>query len=364
MKRTLLFVITLSLMLAGCNSSSGDSSNLAPAAALSAEMVAAEAMIFSASPANTTGNIIEKDGNVNDPMDDYVLVERDAEGISFTYRDVPNNDVLGNTLSMRQFHASTGAGFTPSDFGAVVSAGSDNNFQRAEITDVANLNHTVNGVAVNGTLSSSNIIEVGGKAVGLQYADFGMWKTISTFAGTKNGVDASRTLMHDPEDWTGKMGSHANRADFAVGAANATFTGKAMGVARVHNGVGDDPAGAVFDEIYGNAKLDVNVAGRSANLELDFDQYYTFTFNNLEMERGGEFEERDNAANLVISAKKAGFNKNVDLTGATLRDFDVEGQFYGPNSTSPVEAVGDADITMRDPMNQTIEIDMAFGVKR
>lgn len=358
MKKLLVYTIALSFLLTACGGGGGGGGGGArpePAAAINA----AEYAIFSAPPANVTGTTIERDGNANDPNDDYVLIQRDADGIKFTYRDVSNNKLLGNSLSMRSFHVDTGTGASGhSDF---VTAG---NYLKAQKSETLNLNHTTSAGLVRGTFTSTDILEVGGKKLGLSYADFGMWKTKTEFHGTVNGVAVNQVLMHEPEDFTGKMSGTNNRAYFPVGGSGtASFSGNAIGVVRAHKG-GDDVAAPQGAEIYGQANLNVDLANRRASLDLNFANFYNFRFNGLEVERDGEFEDMDSSTMLISGGAANTTGINMNKSGSA--SFEVDGKFYGPTRTDPSEAVGDAEIKQYTPNgdNRVVEVDIAFGVKR
>ncbi len=356
MKRFMLYAALIASMLTGCGGDGGGSSSAAPAPPDPIDP--AEYNIFSRPPANETANIIERDGNPDNPADDYVLIQRDASGIMFTYRDVDNRDVLGDADSMRSFHISTGTGSIPDDFN---DAG---NYLRAveDSGPVVISNRATAAGLVNGVYETTNIMEVGGKKMGLEFADFGMWKTTSTFTGTINGVNADRTLMHDPENLTDEMRGSGREAYFTANAGTASYTGNAMGVVReVAAGGGDDAAGTGA-EIYGTASLNLDLATRKANLDLNFANFYNFAFGNLALRSNGSFEDTDTSTlTKTVQANTTGidFDGNV----SPRNDFDVDGQFYGPASTSPTEATGTAEIEHYQGNGKRIDVDIAFGVK-
>lgn len=347
MRHLTAFILGFSLLLTACVSSGGGGGgNAAPPA----PVPTAEYDIFSVPPANETGTVIERDGNPNNPADDYLLIQRTADGIKFTYRDVANRDLLGDSLSMRSFEVYTGAGSQPSDFN------SSGNYLRAEKTSAPVT--TPDG----GTFTSTEIIEVGGKTLGLQYADFGMWKTIINY----NGSGGVITRMNEPEILD-DMENRAYRAAFTAGTGTESFTGNAMGVVRAHNSAySDDVAAPLGAEVYGTASLDVNLTNLRATLDLLFPGFYDFSFTNLSVDRSGELDEIDRTTQLSVTNNGNATGINLNTVSGVTGGFDVDGQFYGPSRNNPTEAVGDVEIrqTAVNGVNNYVDVDIAFGVKK
>ena len=292
---------------------------------------------------------IETDGNINNPADDYVHIYRDAEGLVIQYRDVANRDLLSDSQTLRTVRFSTGAGASPNSF---ISAGE-------YLKATARTTDAVNSVSRNaqGTLVTTDSLEVGGKKLGLSYADFGMWKTRSEFTGTTGGTPTTFATMNDPDKWTN--GQDNKEAYFAAGlTGSAVYTGNAMGVVRAYSGYNSDVAAGKFHELYGSAAMTVNLAARTADLDLKFSDFYDFRFSNLGVaDRDGDID--DDRATLTIQER----NNNTGIHFAGTPGFDVDGQFYGPDRTNPTEVVGEAEIRQMQG-GARVEADIVFGAKK
>lgn len=355
MKKAKLCILSVMGLLVGCGGSGGGGAELPPPAPIALH----EYQIFSTPPSNVTGSTIEQDGNPDNPYDDYIYIRRDGNDIVFTYRDVNNLDLLGNQDSMRSFAVSTGDSLAASDF----KKSQSDKYLRAEKNSSQIIKHNAPAGAVDGTFEVTEVIEVGGKMLGLDYADFGMWKTTTKFSGKIDGNDAPRSLMLEPELWNGKMQDKEHEAYFEEGRTGTVgFTGNAMGVARAHNG-GDDAAAPLYTEVYGSATMDIDLSTRQASLLLEFDKFYNFQFNKLGLDQRGEIEEISGVSTLDVTDTA---NNTVIKLEAGQPRFDVDMQLYGPTRTDPTEAVGEVEIEQLKSGtgdNRYIEIDIAFGMK-
>lgn len=347
MKKYVMCVLAAtSLLSTACGG--GGSSGTAPTPVMS--VPAAEYSIFVTPATNKSGQTIKQDGNANNPADDYVHISRDSEGLVFQYRDVENRGLLNDAQTMRTVKFATGSGTAASAF---IPSG---DYLKASATTT----DTVNSVSRNavGTLVTTDTLEVGGKQLGLSYADFGMWKTKSAFTGALNGVNSNFETMNNPEEWTN--GKKGNEASFAAGGAGtATFTGNAMGVVREYAGRDDDVATTKFHELYGTASMTVDLSSRKADLALKFNDFYDFRFSNLGVS-GRDGEISDDGASLSVTEKAN--NSGIHFNGNPT-DFDVDGQFYGSSKSNPQEVVGDVEIGQIQGGN-SIQTNIVFGAKK
>lgn len=354
-KHILCIAAVISFLASACGGGGGGGGGGGVSGATVTAAPQAEYAIFAA-PQSSINGTIERDGNINNPLDDYIHIYRDDEGLVYQYRDVANRGLLDDSQTLRTVRFATGNGNTANAFQM-----SGDYLKATAVTNYNVSNAVYNGASHTGQFTVTDSLEYGGKQLGLSYADFGMWKTKGKFTGTIAGAGAAFESLNDPDKWTN--GRDASEAYFAAsGTGDATYSGNAMGVARTYTGYNSDVAAQQFHEFYGSADMKVNLQSRTASLDLKFDNFYNFSFTNLSVaDRDGEID--DDRATLNITANGTNSSNVNFTTGSSSSGFDVDGQFYGPSRTNPTEVVGEVEIRQSQGGSRT-EADIVFGAKK
>ncbi|MDR1476623.1 MAG: hypothetical protein LBI17_00665, partial [Rickettsiales bacterium] len=189
-----------------------------------------------------------------------------------------------------------------------------------------NISFNSGALNTSGASTLKHELVLGGKSVGLQYSDFGVWRMDVVHNGdVTNGVGAlvydGLNLMQTPAMIA--IGN-SKTAGYALSGAPQTFTGAAVAVAS--NGE-YDIAAAKNATVYGTARLTITpTAGTGLSsgntLELNFANFYKFTFSNLQT-KGVNL----GASSGEISTPLSNSLTITDTGNNTGIDFDL-GSFY------------------------------------
>ena len=211
-----------------------------------------------------------------------------------------------------------------------------------------------------------NTLVLGGKQMDLEFADFGIWAIryrvegelidINSPAMTRNGYDNTRTHAI-------VIGSQPSSGFGATTPGEIVFTGTAVALAT--NGLTQNHE-AHSQIVYGTARLTLNplglgVTSSAANqLELDFPDFYRFTFSNLQLNGNGSIS---GGASLGLSIEDRN-NKTMINFGATENYMwsPMNGNLFGATN-NPTEAVGGFIISSTNSSIPT-RVDGAWGVRR
>ena len=314
MKKALLITCGMSVLtLCACNSGGGKGG---------VTTVAGDAYIFAsvdAVPADGT-NIVPASTAL---WGNTYGIKKTVDGLELTMQD----NTLGKTRTVKMSNGHSDAS-NFRDHGRYIVA--------EKTTDGGLLsNVTVAGLGVlNGSIRYEDEVYLGGKKLGLAYADFGIWQTEVDFRGTRDGHGYA-------EDWDLKAvpfitGDAAHKQAFAAGTGTQVFTGRAIGTAYDdNNAVFDDRV----DDISGTARMTVDLSQLNASqLELMFHEFYNFTFSNLDVSSGTVNLNGNHTVNVTSNGVN---DTHVVLpTGDHIYDTNLKAQFYGPAAHDPTEAVG------------------------
>jgi hypothetical protein len=204
------------------------------------------------------------------------------------------------------------------------------------------------GILYSGRIDAeyTDVILLGGKMLGLQYSDFGVWKQqeeATAVASAPGGPDITVSASTHIDDMAFYFGDSGKRQGFAGLSGSRSFNGTAVG--RAFNSY----EYTIYKEVVGSAALTVDQSlSNITSLELAFDDYYTFSLNgSASVDRRGGFT----ASGFTVSD-----NGNTDpllalTTGASSPRFrdQARGQFYG--ASSPEEAVGAFEFSESFPVS-------------
>jgi hypothetical protein len=251
-----------------------------------------------------------------------------------------DNDDLGDRVVI----FSDGS-FAPSDFykshkfiGAAITTIKREYFNNVDMEDGSGKLYSVR---MDGEYT--DIILLGGKMLGLQYSDFGVWKQQDkkTFVASAPGAaDITDSTSHYLDDRPFYFGDSGKKQGFAGLSGSRTFTGTAVG--RAFNSY----EYYIYKDVVGSASLTVDQSlSNISGLELAFDDYYRFTLNRpAPIDAGGGFTGADFT---VLD------NGNTDpLLALTAGAGMASGQFYG--ASSPEEAVGTFEFRQDLPVKGTL----------
>jgi hypothetical protein len=194
--------------------------------------------------------------------------------------------------------------------------------------------------------------------VPLEYSNFGAWALYSHFDGTftlpGKTVDVHDIYTNGVHYFGPDTGKPSDLAYADVSLTGATFTGKAMGEPFAHDKM---PAGFIF----GDASLTISSATQ-ANLALSFPGYYNIAINDLTLNAGGPYGITGNVSDILVTDKGAdakGFGLGGIVSGGGA--YPAVGNFYGPASNTPTEAVGKFKVESSTTGNG---IQGSWGVKK
>lgn len=210
------------------------------------------------------------------------------------------------------------------------------------------------------TVDGSYSIYLGGKNLGLEYADFGIWLGVEHsqdyYADDNPLEDTARDWVRGEAFWI-DANKNAHRQAPAAGSFEGTT------IAWVSN---DFAEGQPHALLRGAATLDVSGqgAGLQGTLGLKFDDYYNFSFGSILI--SGDGSMRDVRYKLSVQVTE---NPGLDKDQYAGLCFDlgksyagnIDSQFYGAEGAGASEAAGSFYIF--NPNDTSPSIKGAFGVK-
>lgn len=346
-----LMIIVAMLSLAGCGgSSSGDSGGGINVA----DSITVEVKELPSSPStdpdyNTLEDVsmfsyMVPDGAFIIPESDAGYAKKTPTGISARV----NHALSENLVTERQL-----------EFDDFKDDGKTNGYYLSSLESTRTFDNTsLDGVTVSGTVTMVDTIYVGGKKLGLSYAEFGGWISSTNIQGKGSYLGLQLPINTSIQKMEGMWLGDASAEkgfDTTVGQAK-TFRGNTIAVAYENNTNTLASKNAV---ISGSATMTVNPADLAASsLALDFADFYTLTLNNLEIQAGGSIAA---GALSSVSARAKATNRTGIALGNALNINALDGQFYG--SAAPSEAVGAFKIGDTTDLGVERGISGAFGVK-
>jgi hypothetical protein len=217
------------------------------------------------------------------------------------------------------------------------------------------------------SLKTSDLVTLGGKNVGLQYSNFGMWRvtrTTSYSGDEKYLADQGMANKTEYDDFTFYGGLDGLKQGFSNprNGIETVFRGKAMAMASKTNGAGDYSR----KEFTGDATLTLKT--KAANplntLKLSFEGWYDLTYANLDFSSPGGF-----SSSSVVFGGQGKFGTDWKFTNDETLFMSitggVEGQGYGVETNHPSEVVGSFQLDGKayDP-TYDMHVEGAYGVKR
>lgn len=205
----------------------------------------------------------------------------------------------------------------------------------------------------------TDIVKIGGRALGLSYSDFGLWtiKGATTFTGDKDLLLAKKDTeaknnyyYFDTPFFTGFNQFETNFTKQTTAGINTTtvFKGKTFGSAT---------KGDVRKDLSGTATLSVLNQEAKGKLTLNFDKWYTFSFSDINLENTSGFSLTGSTVSVDNTLKSSDILITAPSSGITG---NLSGKLYGVEAGKPEEAVGIFDINTTD----SVKINGAFGVKK
>ncbi|MDR1826061.1 MAG: hypothetical protein LBQ49_00025 [Rickettsiales bacterium] len=213
-------------------------------------------------------------------------------------------------------------------------------------TDFREGNNTMIGLKNTGD-TQTDVVVLGGKKTGLQYSDFGIWKSAD------NGISFGDAYLR--ETFAFYTGGYQNGKPAPTSAT--TFTGKVVGTAY-------NSAGTVYKDVVGTASIEFTRTGGqlTAATEFDFDNFYKFAFTRTGVttdQTYGDFWS--SLATTPVTVTGSPSNPEVTFNTGTYMT-QIGGQFYGNEAAS--EAVGTFSMNAGSGIGMgTNGIVGAFGVK-
>ncbi|MDE6223886.1 MAG: hypothetical protein K2M23_00230, partial [Alphaproteobacteria bacterium] len=209
------------------------------------------------------------------------------------------------------------------------------------------------------TNTITDIVKLGGKSLNLSYSDFGLWtvKGATQYSGDNDLINAKKDTEAKSSYYYIDNPFYSGLDEFKVGFkeqsgveinSSTKFSGTAIASASKDN---------VRKDLTGTALLNINNQTAKGDINLSFDSWYGFAFNNIDFSSNNGFSL--NNAPVTVSGKSSGSDITITATTDTIKG-NVAGALYGPNATTPVEGVGNYNITTGD----NVKIDGAFGVKK
>ena len=260
--------------------------------------------------------------------------------------------------------------------------------KNVNLTDTAWHTNVVGGTGPNGSTRWFNIegktavaddtLILGGKAVGLQHSDFGIWNTQRRIEGylvcSINGLSQEGWFDSRTVAFRTSLDTSAFLPTGMTG--TRIFTGSAVAVAS--NGMYGSSQ-LRTQTVFGSAELTIDLSqvnmGASAlnSLVLDFPYFYSFSFDvshrngNVGISTGGTRNVGLLGGGSVLSIENTGNRTNISFDGGSLSNWvgNVDGAFFGVPG-DPSEVVGTFNIsnigTNAEHRRETLS--GAFGVKR
>ena len=217
---------------------------------------------------------------------------------------------------------------------------------------------------ISGNVAASEVVMLGGKAVGLEYTNFGFWEARATYTGKLNGVNFNFT---DNSYKPFILESTAARKIAPPG--TGSFSGVVLANAYERD------TGTFYDKVVslvGKANLSL-ASATAGEMKFSFDNFYTLATN---LTIGSNGQITGNSGFTVVSGlNNTGINfpvggKNT-LNGPiySLLEIDgssyLEGQFYGKSGdSSPSEAVGTFGYYSKSGLSHTTGLIGTWGVKK
>jgi hypothetical protein len=200
-------------------------------------------------------------------------------------------------------------------------------------------------IGISGTEREIAAVMLGGKAVGLEFTNFGFWEDRVALKGTRMGGAAFDSTVSSYSPFILESTSAVKKAPAA-----GTFNGTVLANAYDYT----DPSHSKTASLVGTAKL-LLLSGASGNLEFVFPNYYTMSVD-LSIDGSGAITP----AGLLRYTEGSKNTTGID-TGVG-GGYELSGQFYGASgSPNATEAVGKFKST--DDTN-AIGVQGSFGVKR
>jgi hypothetical protein len=184
----------------------------------------------------------------------------------------------------------------------------------------------------------------GASGVALESAVFGLWAVSARLDGKLSDGNTLEKFYINEVPSINKQTSGAS--DYTL-QSNDAFTGNAVGYAY---SFGDNIAEYKESFIYGAAFLKVNGAGDGGSANLNFPEYYSIAFSNLEVS-ASEMESIANSTAVVsdlgATAKGFGIKHNAPLPyfedGGEVPHAKLEADFY-THTTKTAETVGNFSV--------------------
>jgi len=178
-----------------------------------------------------------------------------------------------------------------------------------------------------GSGSYNDTVVLGGQKLGLEYADFGVWK--SSYARYNSNSVPEFVRNADVPFFVANTSRESARP-----AANQIFTGTAVGSAYDYTGGNNN-----VKDISGAATLNFNSSTNRMEMTLAFDNFYTFTFTpNITVGTNGSYGAGSYSSTSVAVSGNAG-GTGISFANGTYMA-NVVGQFYGASAGAPSETAG------------------------
>lgn len=211
-------------------------------------------------------------------------------------------------------------------------------------------------------------VKLGGRALGLSYSDFGIWKIKGGFhfIGNKDLITKAKEWGEDLDDksyedyYTFTNGIDKYKQGFdtakATVGAKTKFTGTTMAVATLT----DSSNKKKHKEFNGTASMTVDNASGKAEVGLEYKNWYNFKFKEIDVKNSNGFSS--NVAPEINGTSADSEFKFNNLTGQTG---EIKGKMYGLEAGKPEEAVGSFKVNSApaDPAYNNLTVNGVFGVK-
>ncbi|MBD5405062.1 hypothetical protein HDR59_00760 [bacterium] len=283
---------------------------------------------------------------------DFEISKRKNEAINIIKRVIYNqyptyddinyfNEWFGTALSVD--------GFSQSDVSSYLS--------EAQLA-ISILNKT-NAIFDISTINKiTDTVKLGGPSLKLSYSDFGLWtiKESTEYTGDKDLISAKKDTevensysYIDNPFFTGLDEFKAAFSPKEGAAINETtkFYGKTIASAS---------KGDTRNDLVGKATMTIDNQDATGSVNLSFDKWYSFIFNNIDFSNSNGFALNDT----VVSVEGRANDTDIKIT-ATKDNVkgNIAGSLYGPDVNNPTEGVGAYNIIADD-----FKLDGAFGVKK
>lgn len=202
---------------------------------------------------------------------------------------------------------------------------------------------------IRGQAAITDKIYLGGKKLGLEYSEFGIWQVSLGLNGKVDGHEVNEELQVGA--YTFHAGDDQHKRGFNEVSGQASFTGRALGQA-----FDETPDVSTAVNVFGTAKLDMDLGagGATGSLALDFDNFYKFK---VSVSSDGDGELHETAlTEVTANANTTGISLDTNTAGYASH---VRGQLYGPAGASATEGTGTFEF-----VKGSKGVYGAFGVKR